>query len=391
MTSSKQLAKVIVIISTQIWTDNWVSKHWIAAFLAKQGYTVFFIEPIRGVAFRGGKIRDMLFGPRIRQVDGVNIVSISALPAFFRTSGILRYLFKLALLPQFKALNRLVKNNYYLITFDGRSLPFLKMLKKPICSAYYCVDPVGVGSEAGSGELQLAKTVDVNIAISERCANAMKKELILDSVSIVPHGIVIDQTSNPNSDSDVVSEFANIIKHHKRVIGYTGSIHDVYVNFDFVGRAASKLNDCHWFFVGPYKGSQIAENASQAINALIECSFTTFVGSKPAWKLADYIKKFDVCLIPYRAEIPNGWERRSPVKMLHYLQQGKPVVCADVPGISAYKHLIYTYTTFDQFLGALKTALAERSDDPIRKERMAFAKKREASVILEDLKKLIGV
>ena len=75
-------SKVVAIISTQIWSDNWVSKHWIAVLLAKQGYKVFFIEPFRGIFFRGGRLRDLFFGPKIKKINDVNIVSISTLPGY---------------------------------------------------------------------------------------------------------------------------------------------------------------------------------------------------------------------------------------------------------------------------------------------------------------------
>lgn len=380
---------MVVIISTQVWTDHWVSKHWIAALLAEQGYTVFFIEPLRGIISRGGRMRDLILGPKVSKINGVNVISIAALPAFYRTSGFLRSVYRFALGPQMKKLNEVIGGEYSLLTFDGRSLPLVNRLNPPSFVAYYCVDPVGVGSEPGYGEFQLAHHVDANIAISEHCADEMKEHLKIDEVSIVPHGMAFDEILKDREEVSINQEINCNVMQNKKIIGYTGSIHDTYVNFEFIEHALRELRDSHWIFVGPHKGSEIAENSSKSINSLIKEDCTTFLGSKPVWQLPSYIRLFDVCLIPYRGDIPNGWERRSPVKILHYLRQGKPIVCADVPGVSAYKHLIYTYTTYDQFVKALKLALAEPCDDPIRRKRVEFTKNREASVILEDLKEII--
>ena len=380
--------EVVVIISTQIWSDNWVSKHWISVLLASQGKKVFFIEPLRGVLFRGGSLRDIFCGPKLKKLNEVTIVSISTLPGYYKTSGVIRKIYKAFMNMQMKKLSRLIGTSYTLLTFDGRSLPFIRRLPKPKKTAYYCVDPVGKGSEINHGEYELAHFVDINIAISENCANDMKSSLFLNEVSVVPHGMLFEERPSFSDNKNIIFKE---LESHKKIIGYTGSIHDVYVNYNFILKALQDLKNCHWVFVGPYKGSDIAENSSNAIKPILNHANTTFVGNKPAWELSNYIENFDVCLIPYRNDIPNGWERRSPVKILHYLRQGKPIVCANVPGVSAYKELIYTYDSYEDFIKVFQTALSEEIDDPLRKKRQDFTKNREAEVILRELKILMNL
>jgi glycosyltransferase involved in cell wall biosynthesis len=384
--------KVIVLISTQIWTDNWVSKHWISVLFAKQGFDVYFIEPFRGIVFRGGRFKDLIFGPRTKKIKNVNIVSISTLPGFYKTNGVLRHLYKIFIGLQIKNLKKIIGKDYYLITFDGRSLPFIERLQKPKTSAYYCVDPVGYGSEKGKGESQLAKFVDLNIAISESCADDMKQSLELIEVPVLPHGMLFENKLNTDKEKIYEGEIDKLQKQTNKIIGYTGSIHDSYVNYKFIEKAIKKFKHCHWIFIGPYKNSDIANDSTNAIKPLLDNSQTSFLGNRPVWSLASYIQQFDVCLIPYRHDLSkNGWERRSPVKILHYLRQGKPVVCADVPGVAAYSELIYTYKSYDEFKNALKNALEEKYNDPIRMKRIEFTKSREADVILDSLKAILGI
>lgn len=383
--------EVIVIISTQIWSDNWVSKHWISVLLANQGNKVIFIEPLRGVLVRGGSLRDIFCGPKVKKLNEVNIVSISTLPGYYKTFGVIRKIYKAFMNMQIKKLSRLIGKNFTLLTFDGRSLPFIKRLPKPKKIAYYCVDPVGKGSETNHGESELAHFVDINIAISENCANDMKSALVLNEVSVVPHGMLFEERSSFSDNKNIIFNELENHKKAKKIIGYTGSIHDIYVNYNFILKALEDFQNCHWIFVGPYKGSDIAEDSSNVIKPILGHTNTTFVGNKPVWELSNYIENFDVCLIPYRNDIPNGWERRSPVKILHYLRQGKPIVCANVPGISAYKELIYTYDSYEDFNKVLQTALSEETDNPLRKKRQDFTINREAEVILKELKSLMGV
>ena len=106
---------------------------------------------------------------------------------------------------QIKALNKLIDINYHLLTFDGRSLPFIKKLSKPKTIGYYCVDPVSSGFERKYGEVELAHYVDINIAISDNCADDMQKTLNIKQVSVLPHGMLFSE-DNSKKGEDLFKE-----------------------------------------------------------------------------------------------------------------------------------------------------------------------------------------
>lgn len=377
---------VYVILSTQIWTDNWVSKHWIAHWLAELGHEVYFVEPLRALLpGRGGRVRDLFGGPSIREVGRVRVVSFSSLPFYYRVPSLLRPLWRLALRPQFRRFSAMLRRKPFdLITFDGRSLPLLAMLPKARTTAYYSVDPVGIGEDAGQSETQLVQSVDRVLAISPPARDFFVRTTGRGDVTVIPHGIDF-QRRTKGADGPSTERFDEPFWSSPNLIGYTGSIHDVYVDFDKIHRAAKSNPQWTFVFVGPHKGSDIAQDASRKINPLMALPNVHFVGSKPYHALQQYIERFDACIIPYRADIENGWERKSPVKMLHYLALGKPVICSDVPGSLEYRELIYTYRDYNGFLESIGNALKEPVNADVRRARIELAASRDCDVIIQRL------
>jgi glycosyltransferase involved in cell wall biosynthesis len=376
-----------VILSTQFWSDNWVSKHWIAHWLAERGEDVYFVEPFRDRSFRIG---NFLNGPSIRRVGKVRVVSFASLPYYYHVPALLKPIWRMALKRQFRAFSKLLEpNGYDLITFDGRCLPFLEMLPPPRASAYYCVDPVYVGEEERFSERNLMDKVDRVFAISTACEAALRRQSSNAEIEIIPHGIDFHGVTRSPSAADEASRPPDLPV-GEPLIGYTGSVHDIYVDFEKIYRAARERPDWTFAFIGPHKGSDIAQDASRRINDLMNLPNVHFLGSKPYQELKDYIREFDLCLIPYRHDIDNGWEKRSPVKVLHYLSLGKPIVCADVPAAADYGELIFTYRSYAEFFDAIERALAEKPNARIRKARMEMAESRDCDVIVDKILASLG-
>jgi glycosyltransferase involved in cell wall biosynthesis len=375
-----------IIISPQVWSDNWVSKHWIAHWLAERGEEVYYIEPFRD---RGGPVRSFLHGPRTRMAGNVRVVSFATLPYYYHAPTFLKPLWRLILKRQFERFSsRLRGKSIDIVTFDGRSLPFLAMLPKPRRSAYYCVDPVMVGEEKKFSEKTLMEKVDRVLAISAACKAALVRDTGLENIEVIPHGIDFKGAMRATA-LEAAAATPDDLPSGRPLIGYTGSIHDIYVDFDKVTRAARENPNWTFVFVGPYKGSDIAQDASSRISALMELPNVHFTGSKPYQQLRHYIEAFDVCLIPYRADIENGWEKRSPVKVLHYLSLGKPIVCADVPGVREYGAALSIYRDYAEFVAAIRTGIAESAQDPKRAARIDLAASRDCDLIMAELLSLL--
>ncbi len=145
------------------------------------------------------------------------------------------------------------------------------------------------------------------------------------------------------------------------ILGYLGAM-DYVMDVPLIEEVARRRPDWQWLFVG-WKSNLMQVSAPNV----------HFAGSKPYAEVPGYIKKFDVCVLPWRQDhafIRYG----SAIKVKEYLATGKPVVIsplyeyAKTPGIR-------TYRTPDEFIAAVEDALTNdgRADREARQAAVSHA------------------
>jgi len=87
--------------------------------------------------------------------------------------------------------------------------------------------------------------------------------------------------------------------------------------------------------------------------------------------LAAFLAEFDVCTMPF-LDVPVT-QTMNPVKIYEYLAAGKPVVSRDLPEVRHASDLISLYSTPEEFVAQLRSAVAGDNSDRIR-QRQNFAK-----------------
>ena len=165
------------------------------------------------------------------------------------------------------------------------------------------------------------------------------------------------------------------------IIGYIGGLHR-HVDFDLLAELADACPSWSWAFIGPV----------QAPVEIIQTRPNVYLlGAKPHDELIDYLRMFDVCLIPYVKSVYT--ETVVPAKLNEYLAAGKPVVSTDLPTIREFndRHnvLIYTENKADKFLEAIETALRLPNDEETIKRRREVAAMCDWSTQLEAMSQLI--
>jgi len=90
-------------------------------------------------------------------------------------------------------------------------------------------------------------------------------------------------------------------------------------------------------------------------------------------ELPEIIKNFDVCLNCF---VDNALSKDvSPLKFFEYLATGIPVVSTSVPlQVRAYEDSIYMVSGPEEIKAQCNAALSEKTDDPKRAKRLAYAK-----------------
>jgi glycosyltransferase involved in cell wall biosynthesis len=127
------------------------------------------------------------------------------------------------------------------------------------------------------------------------------------------------------------------------VLGYFGSM-DYVMDTDLMAEVARRRPEWHWVMLG-LKSNLVRVTAPNI----------HFLGSKPYRDLPHYIARFDVCVLPWRAQ--NAFTSYgSAIKVREYLATGKPVVMAplyeylETPGLRFYRGA-------DEFIEQVEAAL----------------------------------
>jgi len=146
------------------------------------------------------------------------------------------------------------------------------------------------------------------------------------------------------------------------VVGYHGSITES-TDIDLLAYAARSLPDVRFVIIG--------RNDVGDLSSLEHWPNVTLLGEIPYHRLPEYVHAFDVGILPYR--INDHSLATDPVKIWEYLCAGKPVVAVRFPEIDRLDGMIALSDGPQQFVDAIRSALADDSAAAAERRR-AFAR-----------------
>ncbi len=154
----------------------------------------------------------------------------------------------------------------------------------------------------------------------------------------------------------------------KPVLGFVGYLNHL-IDFELLAMLANEFTN----------GSIVVIGSEQKINKVTNDSWYQitkqlnnihYFGFKDYESLPEYLRGFDVCLLPFRL---NVWMRYSaPNKTFQYLATGKPIISTDFPEMQAFKNVVYVASDHKQFIKMAREALNE-SNEAKRVERKKIA------------------
>ncbi len=145
----------------------------------------------------------------------------------------------------------------------------------------------------------------------------------------------------------------------KPVLGYFGAM-DFVMDVELIAEISRRRPEWHWVLVG------IRSNLT-----VVDAPNVHFLGPKPYQQLPEYVRHFDVCVLPWKlSSVFTSYG--SAIKVREYMATGKPIVMAPL-----YEYLqapgVRFYHTADEFIEAVEQALAH--DTPAdRERRQAFVR-----------------
>lgn len=160
-----------------------------------------------------------------------------------------------------------------------------------------------------------------------------------------------DDDRDESSDRKQASWLATL---PQPIIGYVGGLHHL-VDYEMLTASARARPRWSWVFVGSVQTS-VGEFAALPNVHLL--------GERPHAELANYIRGFNVCIVPY---VVNKYTRTVvPTKINEYLAMGKPVVSTDLPTVcnfnGTHQVLSTCHARADDFLQAIERELHAPND-----------------------------
>jgi glycosyltransferase involved in cell wall biosynthesis len=134
-------------------------------------------------------------------------------------------------------------------------------------------------------------------------------------------------------------------------LGFIGAISRYKLDLDLLAALAAHRPDCQIVLIG-----RVGEgDPSTALEPVMHCANVHHLGPKPYAQLPDYLRGFDVALLPCPL---NDYTRSMfPMKFFEYLAAGVPVVATDLPALYEYKDLAHLCVTSRDFLVAIDELL----------------------------------
>ncbi|HVG29882.1 MAG TPA: glycosyltransferase [Pyrinomonadaceae bacterium] len=401
----------IVYVSSIEWNFLWQGHQEIARRLAGAGNRVFYLEntgvrapgvrDARRVAFRLRRWAGALRSGGVREVaPNVYVCSPLVLPPF--GSALRRGLNRHVLLRLVRRTARRLGIRDPLIwtylptdtTLDlVRTLPHRELV-------YYCVADftqlTPQPEKLRAAERELLRRCDVVFAFCTELATTCAEDN--PNVHVFPAGVNLDAfppdaatraTAGAVAVGDATdagaqtfppaeTELANL---PRPIIGYVGGMHR-HVDFELLKSAARARPDWSWVCVGALQADT---------RGLADLPNVHMLGQKPHEELVNYIRRFDVCIVPY---VNSVYTRTVvPTKINEYLATGKPVVSTDIPTVCEFNEehrvLLTSPADAERFVPAVAQALAMPHDLAAVRKRRRVAEQGDWGKRLEEMSGLI--
>lgn len=396
----------VVIISSVEWDSLWQGAQEIAARLGEAGNRVLYVENtgIRSPAWRdkdrvASRVRRWLnslvdHGAR-RTAENVFVCSPLVLPPLGQgwRRGLNRRLFLPSIARTARRLG-LCPTLVWVFLPTDTALDLAELLNAPSgTTVYYCVADFSLLSPRPSRlrccERDLLNRSDLVFAACRQLSDQYSRWN--EKVFVFPYGVNLeafpadDAHPNGHGPQEQSAQAARVETALSRlprpVIGYVGGLHR-FVDYELLTAMARVRPQWSWLFVGPTQAE---------IGELARLPNVHMLGECPHRQLGDYIRRFDVGIVPYLSSRETATV--VPTKINEYLAMGKPVVSTDLPTVREFNdrhQVLFTSAPAPEpFMRAIEEALASPADAVTISRRREVAEMSDWRARLEEMSALI--
>ena len=332
----------IFITSNEPWGPLWFSKHHYANELSQMGYQVNFIDPVKpwnpsnifsGIVFRN-KINENL-----TVLSYHNNLPVRIFPRLCIAINDFLNCWKIKRVTQAKPTNTI----WWQFDFQRFiHLPFFRKARR----IYHVVDPY----MHSPLDRIMAQKAHLIIGVSEEYIPYYRKNHFGKKVTFVPHCI-------PGSDIYIdKAKAASIKAEYGNFAFFAGTINR---DVDIELLKAVVENGIPLVIAG--KESDLPPREATLWSELIRNKKAKYIGVIPAMDIKEYVYTSSVCLSAYKFGLQKVIGQRTPLKIVSYLSQHKPVVISTDPGIQSFNnHTIYKANTKDEYIDLVRLGIKDK-------------------------------
>jgi len=227
-------------------------------------------------------------------------------------------------------------------------------------------------------EKNLSELADIVFVVSHNLYK--RSEKINPNTYLLPNGADFNHFYKVNSSERKIAPDMEKIK--PPIIGYTGALKPSF-DFDLISYMAEKNPNWSIVLIGPpRKDDMILEE----IKSMKKYRNILLFGEKPYELLPNYIKKFDVCILPYKKiEYTDYFD---PLKLYEYMAAGKPIVSSDYPAARRFESVICISNNYDGFVQEIRKILRQKNHKN-RYKQIEMAKNNSWDVRIDEMGSII--
>lgn len=354
----------VVFISVDPWKEErWARKQMLAWLLSHRfKNVVYYVAP-------GSSERSL---PHLRRIkSNLYLVDIPFIPKFLRGSGLSRLGVQISCSSLWLLLLFIGTKKPVFVTYHSTNFAFTKKLASFFGKSLICYDLTDdwtefqltdetVKNEVKQSERKTIEESDVVLAVSKKLNETARK--INPKTYYLPNATDVDNFRRTTTDIPVSPEIMRIPGPR---IGYIGKVALWKTDFDLLEYLASTRPDWSLIFLGP-----VVREANLPADKLSEHANVHFLGPRNYNSLPEYIKGFDVCILPHVVDpLTNSMD---PIKLYDYLATGKQIVSTPVAEAIKFKEVIRIAYSNDEFVKQIEAAIQHsRVYNPARQLEIA--------------------
>lgn len=309
------LPKSVAIISPESWGTNFVSKHHYAHTLAKNGVSVYFINPPInkniGAEILQSELENIKIVNYTKPLSGIN-----QLPLFLANKIWAR---------KAKKILSLIGKVDWIWSFDPYVFQNLSVFGENLTKIYHTVDV-----HHTTKEFDCVKNADHVFGSSHKILEKfsydrknLKSNVFDTPMRMINHGLsdhFLDINENKNQN-----EIPDKGKYTKKV-GYVGNLNYRFLDYPTLLDIVSQNPSIGFYFIGSFEGGNLGEAYNEdKISTLRSFKNTYLLGAVPSKELPALINQCDLFLMCYKVD-QHIAEMANPHKLLEYFSTGKVVV-----------------------------------------------------------------